>query len=72
MYVGNDTHKEKNLSAYFSNALHGASDVLGGVLEAVQVPAGYLGHNVVEAGLEAGGGGFGGGIFYGGQRDTQR
>ena len=43
----------------FSNlsyALHGAADLPGHALEAVQVPARDLGHNVVQTGLKAGSG----------------
>lgn len=39
---------------HLSHTLHGAPNAVGGVLEAVQIPAGDLGHNVIQAGLKAG------------------
>lgn len=39
---------------HLSDALHGAAYFRGYALKAVQVPAGDLGHNVVQTGLKAG------------------
>lgn len=39
---------------HLSHTLHGASNPVGGALKAVQIPAGYLGNDIIQAGLKAG------------------
>lgn len=47
-----ETHR---ICAHLSNTLHGATDDLRSVDEPVEVPPGYFGHYIVQAGLKAGG-----------------
>lgn len=56
---------------HLSDTLHGTAYFMGHAMEAVQVPAGDLGDNVVETGLEAGCGLLRYGVLDLGQGDTQ-
>lgn len=57
--------------AHLPHTLHGAADLPRHALEAVQVPSGDLGDDVVQAGLEAGCGLLRHGVLDVGQRDAQ-
>jgi hypothetical protein len=64
--------KQANItSPDLSDTLHGAADIGGDVVEAVEVPARDLGDHVVQAGLEAGGRDLSGGILQLRQRKPQ-
>lgn len=39
---------------HLSHALHGAPNPVGGSLKTVQIPAGYFGNNIIQAGLKVG------------------